>query len=608
MKDWLGRLKALWARLIQRRIPGNKALIVVGVALAFFIQLYNCFGMATGAEEGNTRFVQTFLAPWMPRNPAPRDMITVVVYDKASFDALDIDVPILPYARQAELLYKVAASHPASIFIDANYRRDLSDPEGLADFHSAIDRVRSGTAAPGVPAIPVYIGEVKPRRPSNPAFASADDFFGTAAPVKTARDKALDVFQAFHDDARKHDYETGTLFIPDHSFDYPAETVRQFPAPEKTIVTPAFRVYRDFCTPANLVRLPATIAGQLRCGAADLRALEQPDVPPMAVQWLSYNSGSDRENAENSNCRGQARSHALTLLSDIARNIYRKPARNSGYVYNPCLYLRSVTLTRVLAVPANDKGLSRDLSGKAVMIGSALGDDSIIAPDQGKVPGVMLHAMALENLLSYGADYHRWPQEIRMFGGSISVDFFIDLLLVFIASRVASDIETRFARHEESETPHREGSHRRELLVYFVTAVTVAIALSGAALIVTYSWLHWTPINAQAITLSALAVAGIEKYRELLIEATRWSLAGIAAFLITAGLVSWFALSLFVTNDIFDRTLTDRSLILWSGVALATWTVLLMYGYRAGFGRAWRAGRRYARVISRKTRDTGEPE
>lgn len=566
MKAFFDRLKRLAAdardRLKDSRIPGRYAFLVFGIAIAFFVQLYNSYGLASGGEEGSTRLLQSFLAPWVPHKAAPRDAITVVVYDQASFDELRIDVPILPYARQAQLIERVAAMKPVAIFIDANYKRDLSDPEGIRTFHAAIVRVRDA-------GIPVYIGEVKPKRAPASVASDADFFADTpAVPVKSP-------FDAFRDYAKTTaGFETGTLRSVDHSLDYPAATLRLYPDAQRDgrIETPAFRLYGDICNP-DLANADHSIArAQLRC---DALPAERPD---LAIQWLSYDAATGYGDDSNPACR---RSAFGTFAADVARSAFRKPAREAGYVYNPCVYLRTVKLNTVLGAPDIDV-LRPEFQGKVVMIGSSLGDDSFVAPGQGKVPGVFLHAMALENLLTFGKAYHRWPPEVHMLGGSINIDFFLELALALLANVAARNVERRFAEKETPGAADRsaEDAARASLRVYFLAALGLSVLFGGLAMLITYFGLHWTPVNALSITLAAVAVAGLEKYQELMVVARKWSLAGILAVLVTGALVAWLVLSLFITNDVIDPKRTDHGMIWASGLVLLAWVAGLIVAYR----------------------------
>ena len=59
--------------------------------------------------------------------------------------------------------------------------------------------------------------------------------------------------------------------------------------------------------------------------------------------------------------------------------------------------------------PEEDAHLRQLIAGKVVLIGTALSDsnDLVLSPLHGRIPGVYLHAMALDNLMNFGEDYAR---------------------------------------------------------------------------------------------------------------------------------------------------------------------------------------------------------
>lgn len=59
--------------------------------------------------------------------------------------------------------------------------------------------------------------------------------------------------------------------------------------------------------------------------------------------------------------------------------------------------------------PESDARLRRDIEGKTILIGLATNDsgDFVLSPLHGRIPGIYLHAMVLDNLLVAGQDYAR---------------------------------------------------------------------------------------------------------------------------------------------------------------------------------------------------------
>jgi hypothetical protein len=86
------------------------------------------------------------------------------------------------------------------------------------------------------------------------------------------------------------------------------------------------------------------------------------------------------------------------------------------------------------SVEEND-ALSKQLAGKIVMVGADVlaSPDLVVSPIHGPIPGVYLHAMALDNLLTYGTDYRRAIGfEFSLDADHLKLDFFLILSLVLV--------------------------------------------------------------------------------------------------------------------------------------------------------------------------------
>lgn len=95
--------------------------------------------------------------------------------------------------------------------------------------------------------------------------------------------------------------------------------------------------------------------------------------------------------------------------------------------------------------------LRRNLQAKHVMIGPTVAgvNDMILSPIHGSIPGVYLHAMALDNLLTYGADF---KQSGNLHERNLPLFFGLALVLGLINYRVYVGLHRwleRFDRKEE---------------------------------------------------------------------------------------------------------------------------------------------------------------
>lgn len=111
----------------------------------------------------------------------------------------------------------------------------------------------------------------------------------------------------------------------------------------------------------------------------------------------------------------------------------------------PCLPVDVISAQQVVATPdqaaaKNGPTVAALLRGSYVLIGSGRGPgdpDRVELPFDGQVPGVLLHAMALDNLLHYGSDNYLHFQEEKFFDLLTPLDLasFAAILAALVTNR-----------------------------------------------------------------------------------------------------------------------------------------------------------------------------
>ncbi|MGY6269216.1 CHASE2 domain-containing protein [Achromobacter denitrificans] len=111
-----------------------------------------------------------------------------------------------------------------------------------------------------------------------------------------------------------------------------------------------------------------------------------------------------------------------------------------------CPYTRALALSELRAPDADRAHLADMLTGRYVMIGAALSgfNDTVLSPVHDVVPGVFMHAMALDNLLTYEERYKRavewevWPPNVLWLLGIpvIMAAHFLHWLAAWLAQRL----------------------------------------------------------------------------------------------------------------------------------------------------------------------------
>ena len=215
--------------------------------------------------------------------------------------------------------------------------------------------------------------------------------------------------------------------------------------------------------------------------------------------------------------------------------------------FHPVLYGNDVyNITRYGTCEQKQK-LHELINGKIILYGTNFEaiHDLVDSPVHGLVPGVFYHAMALDNLLTYGADYIRSQDEKSKIASCVLWLILACLIAaVFtICKKERSLIKTtkkyvggllksmingfssyRYCRLKtESQLSNKDVANR---MYRFFSEFPMVVSIILVALIVTLSlsvlfyWMRFEPINAlEIIALSGMAsVAAARNYEEIVVE------------------------------------------------------------------------------------------
>jgi hypothetical protein len=165
----------------------------------------------------------------------------------------------------------------------------------------------------------------------------------------------------------------------------------------------------------------------------------------------------------------------------------------------PCSHHLLIPVHRIFE--SSIKEISTTLGGRIVLIGAgpSLGDDHLI-PGVGNIPGVAIHAMALDNLLTWGSRYPHWPADFSKHG-RIGWDELLQLAIVILTpiglSAFAKHLHHRFRIEDKATAPadRRKAAFQALLAVCGTLAGLAICALAGCY------WAGW-PVGCVLLTLT----------------------------------------------------------------------------------------------------------
>lgn len=375
-----------WGSVRKALFPNLFATLrdVVAALVVLWVAACDPFGLGTRFETATDAVVQAIAATQPPSSASAR--IATIVTTRESYLTGGLAYP-LPYERQADLIDAAVDKRAVAIFLDYEYLRKVDGPGGQA----GVARLAQSVTAARRAGVPVFAGMVSPR---------AD-----LAPLRAAL------------------RQTGTMRDVPHPADYALAQPDGRP-------TAAVDLFRAFCA-----REPLGAPGCAHPLAATREG------PPIAVTFGGHRGGDASAFLGDEEARrcGTMRAGLLDTLRD---GLFGRAAPP------PCTpYLM---LPAELFLDSNvDRRAAAALTGRIVLIGvgAELGDDKPI-PGIGQVPGVLMHAAALDNLLTRGNAYRRWPDD---WVGKIGPDDIIKLGAVLVAPFLLSLLALRVRTH-----PHQQ--------------------------------------------------------------------------------------------------------------------------------------------------------
>jgi hypothetical protein len=259
----------------------------------------------------------------------------------------------------------------------------------------------------------------------------------------------------------------------------------QYPLAVKTDIgaleTPALVMYRQYCREHGCTDLPANAEAATRR-------------PPMAVQWGLHRSPLQAQVSDVSNCTVPG------LFDQLLQALFWKlgSSAQANCAYTLTLTARDLEVTD----PDEQALLMQLLQGKQVLVGARIAGTGDITPSplHGKIPGVYLHAMALDNLINWGMGYYRATPSLTELGvpfGSIDILDVIELALLGLLTYLKGTLDAPLMA---SSLNGRHALRLRPLSAWTVV-ILLLFGLSAGL------WLNnYTPANVLGLLLLSMTL------------------------------------------------------------------------------------------------------
>lgn len=409
--------------------PLGLAAWAIWAAAVLWVACFDPFDLDSRAEAAAESTIQRLLASQYPARAGANIALVEGQLSDRDDNRLNLSLPLSP-AVQAQLVDALVAAGVRAIFIDSEYRNppnasseegeDLFaalEPGGAASptgHKELVEALRAARAA----GIPVLIGPVGEHKQLTELAASAE--------------------------------RTEVSWDAEHPADYPLRN--------ESGITAAGDLYRIACSG------PAPMAG---CSKRLVEDIAKSRAPPIALRFgANYPPEQWRFAGEDEAKACRSRSLTATLRMELRGKRREKPCTNHLVV----------PVSAILLAQNQFPVLAKMLRGRIVLIGSGpgVGDDHTV-PGVGTVPGVAIHATALDNLLTWGTRYPRWPADFGedwQFGPDELLKLAVLLLLPVGLTLAAKRLQTR-------DLSPKALALRTMMLSGFVVASLLGIAVAA---------------------------------------------------------------------------------------------------------------------------------
>lgn len=434
----------------------------------------DCFGVRSTTDALSVDVWNRLFAPFYEQTG--QEHVSVVLLDDAFLARAERAWP-LPYADHAEVLNRIARFEPRAIFVDFLFAYGHARDETLPVLAATIRDLREDgldvyVAAPS-PCLPPTTYRTRSMDELRPGLGLLPEVAGAGEPVVVEWEG------------------TGGL--------YPLETAphslaRASPRAERCMAAEA-----DAPWPSAALALFGSLCegrdAPLGCAGRESGSRERAVADPMLIYWGAGPSALQREGMPRDRCVGVRESLGRRggwIASVLLRELLRSVAYSEPH-YAGCPYTDTITFSELFPVdpedgsylPPEPERLSAFFRDRVVLVGDGLAHsgDKALSPVHGQVPGVFLHAMALDNLISWRGGYYR--QSSGLVSPEAALEIALSLLVLVLAV---------YLRERLAEPDCRKDSLLRPLGWSALFVLGALVAIAGLVVLLAFA-LHRSPAN-----------------------------------------------------------------------------------------------------------------
>jgi len=455
--------------------PGRLLLATVAaITLAAGEELLDPFGLDSESDRLSENIFNTITSPFYGASDTQvledtaydsrfgQSNIVVLLIDDAYLDNYNREWPLRP-REYRNMLRKLVDADAAVVFVDIFFRQDnLQRSQQISRLFSDASCMQAEAAGPVVNENYSWGDPAAPSATPQPDAGTAIYFAGTLqSPVPVALDRSPPASTLAAMASRQNIYNLQDTAIDGRTYD-----------------TAGWALYKAWCKrtaecDSDLDNFPRTPM-YLHWGYAPNRMLTDADV-----------FGAQQ-------CRPQANTFAGRLFQSFRIFGWNLVKGFSDSRIAPCPYHTQIKLPLFNALSQDE--LRELFADKVVLIGASLQNypDYQWSPVHDYIPGVFWHAMAVDNLMEFGRNYRKDPDEFL----SNNFEVLGIVMILSLHGVITGLIQYRNARNqrEASTASERQRQERGAIQLDLVHGLLTICVIAATVLMFT-GVRNWSPAN-----------------------------------------------------------------------------------------------------------------
>lgn len=436
--------------------------IVAYSMIGWFFLVFNPFGIGDISDQATQDALYKIAAPYY-HSQAQQDIV-VVLLNQTSIaelykrEAIQANEWPIRYRDHAYLLSRIIKHRPKAIFFDIYFKQERSTDDSFAQFLRQADRLSRKYKVPLL-----FAGGYADEQLSD-----------TQRKLNQAGERVVTGWEDYN---------------------------RAYPLDDNGQLTAAYRLYQLAClndSPLASCMKPVLDSADVAAGdAVSVRWGNRPGAvifPEFTRSICADHSGSILE---------VGRQILYGFIVDLVSYDDSKAPVDAQCAYNPVVYADELVYVDKAGTEQQKQRLADALNNRVVMYALSLEGlhDDVYSPVHGLLPGVFFHAMTLDNLMHYGADYVHatddWVERINQY---------IWVIMTLVFSLVLFYYERQGVSFSSDDDTDRAGNPERRISAWWLFVIASATILTISVSM--FVFLRYEPFN----SIGFLALIGVSSW------------------------------------------------------------------------------------------------